>query len=60
MRGWRAALKGKRLNLKATTVADVCYYPSAVMENMTFKLNGRAVDYVFNFSTQDVTLTEPT
>ncbi len=59
MRGWRSALKGKRLNLKVTYGADVEYYPSAVLGNMSFKLNGQAVDYVFNFDAQDVTANEP-
>ena len=52
-------LKGLRLNLKVTEGTDVDYWPSATLQSMTAKLNGRAVDYVLTFSTQDVTAVEP-
>ena len=53
------ALKGLRLNFMMTEGADVDYWPSAVMQHMTANLSGQSVDFVFQFSSQDVTATEP-
>lgn len=53
------ALKGLRLNLKMTEGADVDYWPSAVLQHMTANLSGQSVDFIFQFSSQDVTITPP-
>ncbi len=59
VRNYRSTLKGLRVNLKVTIGTDVGYWPSAVLANMTVDFTGSAVDYVFLFTTQDLTGVEP-